>query len=206
MKKFLSAFYGLFLVTGIFAQQCDLEMLNMDWDDQTITLTLTDNVCSNSSTPSWVPYPDSVYAVQLGLSYGGTTCIIPSNSTNFYPPLGLNDTITYSFSDWTDPFSCFDNAFTYYQETCMATVSVVGPNNSINLDMNNGNNYIGFNPVWDNCYDVVNVTELVNVNNEVIGVFDLLGRYIQKDIIGLEPGELYLIKYNDGTITKLLFN
>ena len=203
MKKFLSAFYGLFLATGISAQQCDLEMLNMDWDDQTITLTLTDNVCSNSSTPSWVPSPDSVYVVQLGFSYGGTTCIIASNSTNFYPPLGLNDTLTYSFSDWNDPFNCFDNAFTYYQETCMATVSVVGPNNSINLDMNNGNNYIGFNPVWDNCYDVVNVTELINVNKEVIGVFDFLGRYVQKEIAGLEPNNLYLIRYNDGSTQKV---
>ena len=203
MKKFLSAFYGLFLATGISAQQCDLEMLNMDWDDQTITLTLTDNICSNSSTPSWVPSPDSVYVVQLGFSYGGTTCIIGSNSTNFYPPLGLNDTLTYSFSDWTDPFNCFDNAFTYYQETCMATVSVVGPNNSINLDMNNGNNYIGFNPVWDNCYDVVNVTELINVNKEVIGVFDFLGRYVQKEIAGLEPNNLYLIRYNDGSTQKV---
>ena len=203
MKKFLSAFYGLFLATSISAQQCDLEMLNMDWDDQTITLTLTDNVCSNSSTPSWVPSPDSVYVVQLGFSYGGTTCILGSNSTNFYPPLGLNDTLTYSFSDWTDPFNCFDNAFTYYQETCMATVSVVGPNNSINLDMNNGNNYIGFNPVWDNCYDVVNVTELANVNKEVIGVFDFLGRYVQKEIAGLEPNNLYLIRYNDGSTQKV---
>jgi len=203
MKKFLSAFYGLFLATSISAQQCDLEMLNMDWDDQTITLTLTDNVCSNSSTPSWVPSPDSVYVVQLGFSYSGTTCIIGSNSTNFYPPLGLNDTLTYSFSDWTDPFNCFDNAFTYYQETCMATVSVVGPNNSINLDMNNGNNYIGFNPVWDNCYDVVNVTELINVNKEVIGVFDFLGRYVQKEIAGLEPNNLYLIRYNDGSTQKV---
>lgn len=196
---------SLFLPFVVSSQLCDVELLDMDWDDQTITLTLNDNVCSNSSTPDWVPYPDSVYVVQLGLSYGGTTCTIAANSTNFYPPLGLNDTITYSFSNWADPFNCFANAFIYYQETCTATVSVVGPNNSINLDMNNGNNYIGFNPVWDNCYGVVNVTELINVNNEVIGVFDLLGRYIQNDIIGLESGKLYLIKYNDGTIKKLLF-
>jgi hypothetical protein len=206
MKKLTWLLVSLFLPFVVSSQLCDVELLDMDWDDQTITLTLNDNVCSNSSTPSWVPYPDSVYVVQLGLSYGGTTCTIAANSTNFYPALGLNDTLTYTFSNWSDPFNCFDNAFTYYQETCMATVSVVGPNNSINLDMNNGNNYIGFNPIWDNCYDVVNVTELVNVNKEAIGVFDLLGRYIQKDIIGLEPGELYLIKYNDGTITKLLFN
>ena len=85
----------------------------------------------------------------------------------------------------------------------MATVSVVGPNNSINLDMNNGNNYIGFNPVWDNCYDVVNVTELINVNKEVIGVFDFLGRYVQKEIAGLEPNNLYLIRYNDGSTQKV---
>jgi hypothetical protein len=205
MKKLTWLLVSLFLPFVVSSQLCDVELLDMDWDDQTITLTLNDNVCSNSSTPDWVPYPDSVYVVQLGLSYGGTTCTIAANSTNFYPPLGLNDTITYSFSNWADPFNCFANAFIYYQETCTATVSVVGPNNSINLDMNNGNNYIGFNPVWDNCYGVVNVTELINVNNEVIGVFDLLGRYIQNDIIGLESGKLYLIKYNDGTIKKLLF-
>lgn len=205
MKKLTWLLVSLFLPFVVSSQLCDVELLDMDWDDQTITLTLNDNVCSNSSTPDWVPYPDSVYVVQLGLSYGGTTCTIAANSTNFYPPLGLNDTITYSFSNWADPFNCFANAFIYYQETCTATVSVVGPNNSINLDMNNGNNYIGFNPVWDNCYGVVNVTELINVNKEVIGVFDLLGRYIQNDIIGLESGKLYLIKYNDGTIKKLLF-
>ena len=205
MKKLTWLLVSLFLPFVVSSQLCDIELLDMDWDDQTITLTLNDNVCSNSSTPDWVPYPDSVYVVQLGLSYGGTTCTIAANSTNFYPPLGLNDTITYSFSNWADPFNCFANAFIYYQETCTATVSVVGPNNSINLDMNNGNNYIGFNPVWDNCYGVVNVTELINVNKEVIGVFDLLGRYIQNDIIGLEFGKLYLIKYNDGTIKKLLF-
>jgi len=206
MKHLLLAFYGLFLATGISAQTCDLELLNMDWDDQTITLTLNDNVCSNSSTPSWVPTPDSVYVVQLYFSYDAMMCNLSSNATNFYPPLGLNDTVTYSFSDWTDPFNCFDNAFISYQETCMATVTATGVNNSINLDPNNSNNYIGFNPIWDNCYDVVNVIELVNINKEAIGVFDLLGRYIQKDINGLEPGELYLIKYNDGTIRKLLFN
>jgi len=205
MKKFLLAINGLFLAAGIYAQQCDLEMLNMDWDNQAITITLNNNVCSNSSTPTWIPYPDSVYVVQLGLSYDGTTCIIPSNSTNFYPPLGLNDTLTYTFSDWTDPFNCFDSAFDYYQETCIVTISVVGPNNSINLDMNNGNNYIGFNPIWDNCYNSVNVIELVNNDKEVTGVFDFLGRYIQKDIIGLESGKMYLIRYKDGTITKLLY-
>ena len=205
MKKFLLAINGLFLAAGIYAQQCDLEMLNMDWDNQSITLTLNNNVCSNSSTPTWVPYPDSVYVVQLGLSYDGTTCIIPSNSTNFYPPLGLNDTLTYTFSNWTDPFNCFEGAFDYYQETCIVTVSVVGPNNSINLDMNNGNNYIGFNPIWDNCYNTVNVIELINNDREVTGVFDILGRYIQKDIIGLESGKMYLIRYKDGTITKLFY-
>ena len=205
MKKLTWLLVSLFLPFVVSSQLCDVELLDMDWDDQIITLTLNDNVCSNSSTPSWVPYPDSVYVVQLGLSYGGTTCTIAANSTNFYPPLGLNDTLTYTFSDLSDSFNCFGNAFTYYQETCIVTVSVVGPNNSINLDMNNGNNYIGFNPVWDNCYDVVNVTELINANKQVIGVFDFLGRYIQKDIIGLESGKLYLIKYNDGTIKKLLF-
>jgi len=203
MKKLNWLLVSLFLPFVVSSQICDVELLDMDWDDQTITLTLNDNVCSNSSTPSWVPYPDSVYVVQLGLSYGGTTCLIPSSSINFYPPLGLNDTLTYTFNDWSDPFDCFANAFTYYQETCMVTVSVVGPNNSINLDTNNGNNYIGFNPVWNNCYDAVNVIEFIKNDKEVASVWDFLGRYIQKDIIGLETDKLYLIKYNDGSTQKI---
>ena len=171
MKQLFSAFYGLFLATSISAQSCDLELLNMDWDEQTVTLTLNDNVCSNT--------------------------------TNFYPPLGLNDTITYSFSNWSDPFNCFDNAFTSYQETCMATVTITGVNNSINLDLDNSNNYIGFNPIWDNCYDVVSVNEMLNVNKEVLGVWDFLGRYVQEDILGLEPNKPYLIRYTDGTTEKI---
>jgi hypothetical protein len=50
---------------------------------------------------------------------------------------------------------------------------------------------------------VVNVTELINVNKEVIGVFDFLGRYLQKEIAGLEPNNLYLIRYNDGSTQKV---
>ena len=117
--------------------------------------------------------------------------------------LGLNDTITYSFSNWSDPFNCFDNAFTSYQETCMATVTITGVNNSINLDLDNSNNYIGFNPIWDNCYDVVSVNEMLNVNKEVLGVWDFLGRYVQEDILGLEPNKPYLIRYTDGTTEKI---
>ena len=203
MKQFFSAFYGLFLATSISAQSCDLELLNMDWDDQTVTLTLNDNVCSNSSTPPWVPTTDSVYVVQLWFNYDATMCNLSSSTTNFYPPLGLNDTITYSFSDWSDPFNCFDNAFTYYQETCMATVTITGVNNSINLDLDNSNNYIGFNPIWDNCYDVVSVNEMLNVNKKVIGVWDIVGRYVQEGMIGLEPNKLYLIRYSDGTTEKI---
>ena len=69
--------------------------------------------------------------------------------------------------------------------------------------MNNGNNYIGFNPVWDNCYDIVNVIEFYKNDKEVIGVWDFLGRYIQKDISGLETNKLYLIEYNDGSTQKI---
>ena len=203
MKQLFSAFYGLFLATSISAQSCDLELLNMDWDEQTVTLTLNDNVCSNSSTPPWVPTTDSIYVVQLWFNYDATMCNLSSTTTNFYPPLGLNDTITYSFSNWSDPFNCFDNAFTSYQETCMATVTITGVNNSINLDLDNSNNYIGFNPIWDNCYDVVSVNEMLNVNKEVLGVWDFLGRYVQEDILGLEPNKPYLIRYTDGTTEKI---
>ena len=131
---------------------CDLELLEIDWDNQTITLTLNDDLCSNSSTPSWVPTEDSVYVAQLYFGFNGTNCSVNASAGMFQPALGLNDTITYSFDNWTDVFDCFDNAFAYYQETCTVTVSVVGPNNSINLDLIGGNNYIGFNPIWNNCY------------------------------------------------------
>ena len=85
----------------------------------------------------------------------------------------------------------------------MATVTITGVNNSINLDLDNSNNYIGFNPIWDNCYDVVSVNEMLNVNKEVLGVWDFLGRYIQEDMFGLEPNKLYLIRYSDGTTNKI---
>ena len=41
-----------------------------------------------------------------------------------------------------------------------------------------------------------------SLEREVIGVWDWQGRYIQKDIKGL-PGELYLIRYNDGSYKKI---
>lgn len=179
---------------------CDVELLSMDWDEETITITLNDNNCSNSSTPGWVPSPDSVHVVQLGFSYG-VTCIIPSNTMNFYPALGLNDTITYSYSDWSDPFNCVDAAFEHYQETCEATVSVVGPNNSINLDLVGNNNYIGFNPIWDNCYNTLNIQEYTRNNNYKI--YSIYGNYLfeTENIPWSEMDGFYLIR-NGNNVSK----
>lgn len=179
---------------------CDVELLSMDWDEETITITLNDNNCSNSSTPEWVPSPDSVHVVQLGFSYG-VTCIIPSNTMNFYPALGLNDTITYSYSDWSDPFNCVDAAFEHYQETCEATVSVVGPNNSINLDLVGNNNYIGFNPIWDNCYNTLNIQEYTRNNNYKI--YSIYGNYLfeTKNIPWGEMDGFYIIR-NGNNVSK----
>lgn len=179
---------------------CDVELLSMDWDEETITITLNDNNCSNSSTPGWVPSPDSVHVVQLGFSYG-VTCIIPSNTMNFYPALGLNDTITYSYSDWSDPFNCVDAAFEHYQETCEATVSVVGPNNSINLDLVSNNNYIGFNPIWDNCYNTLNIQEYTRNNNYKI--YSIYGNYLfeTEDIPWREMNGFYIIR-NGNNVSK----
>jgi len=179
---------------------CDVELLSMDWDEETITITLNDNNCSNSSTPGWVPSPDSVHVVQLGFSYG-VTCIIPSNTMNFYPALGLNDTITYSYSDWSDPFNCVDAAFEHYQETCEATVSVVGPNNSINLDLVGNNNYIGFNPIWDNCYNTLNIQEYTRNNNYKI--YSIYGNYLfeTENIPWREMDGFYIIK-NGNNVSK----
>ena len=179
---------------------CDVELLSMDWDEETITITLNDNNCSNSSTPGWVPSPDSVHVVQLGFSYG-VTCIIPSNTMNFYPALGLNDTITYSYSDWSDPFNCVDAAFEHYQETCEATVSVVGPNNSINLDLVSNNNYIGFNPIWDNCYNTLNIQEYARNNNYKI--YSIYGNYLfeTENIPWSEMDGFYIIR-NGNNVSK----
>jgi hypothetical protein len=41
------------------------------------------------------------------------------------------------------------------------------------------------------------------IEKEVIGIWDWQGRYIQKDIKGLEPNKLYLIRYNDGSYDKV---
>ena len=163
MKKLLLIPFLLLAYSAISqVSNCDLELLNINWDLKEITLTLNDNNCSNSSTPFWVPTEDSVYVMQLGFSFGGTTCLIPATAfTMFHPPLGLNDTITYYFGDWFDTFNCFNSAFNYYQENCIVTVSAVGVNNSINLDLVGSNNYIGFNPVWGNCYNTLDINAYI---------------------------------------------
>ena len=197
---FTLAFFLPSFVSFSQVSTCDVELLSMDWDEETITITLNDNNCSNSSTPGWVPSPDSVYVVQLGFSYG-VTCIIPSNTMNFYPALGLNDTITYSYSDWSDPFNCVDAAFEHYQETCEATVSVVGPNNSINLDLVSNNNYIGFNPIWDNCYNTLNIQEYTRNNNYKI--YSIYGNYLfeTENIPWREMNGFYIIR-NGNNVSK----
>lgn len=50
---------------------------------------------------------------------------------------------------------------------------------------------------------MVSVNEMLNVNKEVVGVWDFIGRYVQEDIFGLEPNKLYLIRYSDGTTDKI---
>lgn len=197
---FILAFFLPSFVSFSQVSTCDVELLSMDWDEETITITLNDNNCSNSSTPGWVPSPDSVHVVQLGFSYG-VTCIIPSNTMNFYPALGLNDTITYSYSDWSDPFNCVDAAFEHYQETCEATVSVVGPNNSINLDLVSNNNYIGFNPIWDNCYNTLNIQEYTRNNNYKI--YSIYGNYLfeTENIPWREMNGFYIIR-NGNNVSK----
>ena len=201
--KNLFFFWAFFVWSSSLLSQvstCDIELLNIDWDEETITLTLNDNNCSNSSTPFWVPSSDSLYVMQLGFSFGGTTCLIPSTAfTFFYPALGLNDTITYYFGNWNDPFNCFDSAFQYYQENCIVTVSAVGANNSINLDLISDNNYIGFNPVFDNCYNSVNVIEYIR--NSTHYIYDLRGNLIHTtdDITKLNLKGFYIVKNENGT-------
>ena len=45
--------------------------------------------------------------------------------------------------------------------------------------------------------------EEVNIEKEPISIWDWQGRYIQKDIKGLESNKLYLIRYSDGSYTKI---
>lgn len=184
---------------------CDLELLDINWDNEEITLTLNDNHCSNSSTPSWIPTTDSVYVMQLGFSFNGVTCLVPASGTLFTPSLGLNDTITYYFGNWNDVFNCFGSAFDYYQENCIVTVTAIGPNNSINLDAVSTNNYIGFNPVWDNCYNAVNITE--QTQKDKFKVYDYQGNFLfENEIIPWkEMKGLYLIEKNN-RIKKYFIN
>ena len=70
---------------------CDVELLDLNWDNKEITLTLNDNNCE--STPTWIPTNDSVYVVQMWFTYDGWQCSIASNNVNFSPNLGLNDSI-----------------------------------------------------------------------------------------------------------------
>ena len=178
---------------------CDVELLNFDWDEKQITLTLNDNNCISS--PDWVPTNDSVYAIQMFFSFDGYNCSIASNNNNFLPNLGLNDTTTYSISEWADAFNCFDSAFEHYIETCEAVVGVTGANNTINIDANGSNNYIGYNPIWDNCYETVSVVE---VNKKTLHtIYDRQGNLILEtyDIPWSEMQGLYLIK-QDNIISK----
>ena len=203
--KNLFFFWAFFVWSSSLLSQvstCDLELLDINWDEETITLTLNDNNCSNSSTPFWVPSEDSLYVMQLGFSFGGYNCLIPASAfTFFYPALGLNDTITYYFGNWNDPFNCFNSAFDYYQENCIVTVSAVGPNNSINLDLNGSNNYIAFNPVFDNCYGSVNVSEYTR--NLTHYIHDIYGNvlHITNDINSLNLRGFYIVKNKNG-VTK----
>ena len=201
--KNLFFFWAFFVWSSSLLSQvstCDLELLDINWDEETITLTLNDNNCGNSSTPFWVPSNDSIYVMQLGFGFGGTNCLIPASAFTFFnPALGLNDTITYYFGDWNDPFNCFNSAFQYYQENCIVTVSAVGANNSINLDLIGNNNYIAFNPVFDNCYGSVEVGEYTQDLTHYI--YDFYGGLIciTDDIDNLKLNGLFIIKNRKGT-------
>ncbi|BCV01454.1 MAG: hypothetical protein CM15mV42_1340 [uncultured marine virus] len=181
---------------------CDVELLNFNWDQKEITLTLNDNNCI--STPTWVPTNDSVYAIQMFFSFDGYNCNIASNNSNFLPNLGLNDTITYSIAQWSDPFNCVDSAFEHYVETCEAVVGVTGANHTINIDLNGGNNYIGYNPIWDNCYQEVFIEE--ENNNILYTIYDRQGNLILEtyDIPWTEMKGLYIIKQGN-VVSKHFF-
>ena len=157
---------------------CDLELLDINWDNE---------------------------EMQLGFSFNGVTCLVPASGTLFTPSLGLNDTITYYFGNWNDVFNCFGSAFDYYQENCIVTVTAIGPNNSINLDAVSTNNYIGFNPVWDNCYNAVNITE--QTQKDKFKVYDYQGNFLfENEIIPWkEMKGLYLIEKNN-RIKKYFIN
>ena len=42
------------------------------------------------------------------------------------------------------------------------------------------------------------------IEKEILGIWDWSGRYIQKDIKGLPANKLYLIRYTDGSYSKVL--
>ena len=201
MKNIFFTLAFLMPVTLVSSQvsTCDVELLDFDWDAKEITVTLNDNNCI--SGPSWVPTNDSVYVLQMYFSFDGFNCTIVSSNSTFSPNLGLNDTITYSLEDWTDSFNCYESAFEYYIETCEAVVGVTGANNTANIDLNSGNNWIAFNPIWDNCYNTVNVVEMTQ--DPFYKVYDWQGtlQFEGKTIPWNAMDGLYIIK-NGSRITK----
>ena len=171
---FTLAFLLLAFLSSSQIPTCDVELLDLNWDNKEITLTLNDNNCE--STPTWVPTNDSVYTIQMWFTYDGWQCSIASNNANFNPNLGLNDTITYSFENWNDPFNCFESAFEYYIETCEGQLTVLGANNTVSIDANISNNYIAYNPIWDNCYNTLNINEYTR--NSAYSIYDAQGNFM----------------------------
>ena len=71
---------------------------------------------------------------------------------------------------------------------------ITGANNTINIDANGSNNYIGYNPIWDNCYETVSVGQ---VNKKTLyTIYDRQGTLILEtyDVPWSEMKGLYFIK------------
>jgi len=199
----LSLILGSISFLGTSQSTCDLEVLEFDWVNKKMTLTLNDNYCPPN--PGWVPTDDSVYVVQIWFQTEASTCNLSGNNTLFSPNLGLNDTVTYSFEGYNEIPGCFEGSYEQYLTTCEATVVVRGLNNSAWLDSYQENNTIIFSPDIGNCDGSFSneTSNITTINAEILKseIYTLQGRLVSNK--GTLPEGIYVIKYywSNGALT-----
>ena len=55
-------------------------------------------------------------------------------------------------------------------------MTVTGANNTIGIDANISNNYIAYGPIWDNCYNTLNINEYTR--NSAYSIYDARGNFM----------------------------
>ena len=83
-------------------------------------------------------------------------------------------------------------------------MTVLGANNTVSIDANISNNYIAYNPIWDNCYNTLNINEYTQ--NSTYNIYDSQGNFIiECDVIPWnEMKGLYFIKQGNNVFKYYL--